>query len=75
MQKTTVWLTDDQRRDLENACERTQRTEADLISEGIDYVIEARRQVPRKPGPLFALNDPVLDDPARAVESLAGFGA
>lgn len=35
-------------------------------------VIDSHR---RKPRPLFAFNDPILDDPDRVDEALEGFGA
>lgn len=53
---------------------RTGRTEADLIRQGVDQVIELHRVRRRKPRPLFALDDPVLDDPSRVEEALEGFG-
>lgn len=74
VKRTTVYLTDDQKRELEEIAGRTKRTESQLIREGVDHVIDLRRSRRRKPGPLFALEDPVLDDPSRADEALAGFG-
>jgi hypothetical protein len=74
VKRTTIYLTDDQKRDLETLSERTKRTEANLIREGVDYVLGTHRRRGGKPGPLFALADPVLDDPARVDEALDGFG-
>jgi hypothetical protein len=37
-------------------------------------VLDVHHVRSRKPGVLFSLADPVLDDPARVDEALAGFG-
>lgn len=74
VKRTTIYLTDDQKRDLEEIAGGTQRTEAQLIREGVDHVIDLSRSRQRKPRPLFALEDPVLDDPSRVDEALEGFG-
>jgi hypothetical protein len=74
VKRTTVYLEDAQKRELEAIATRTARSEADLIREGVDRVIEERRLRRRKPRALFALDDPVLDDPERVDEALEGFG-
>lgn len=74
VKRTTIYLTDAQKRELEVLSERTTRTESDLIREGVDQVLGAHRVRRRKPGALFALSDPVLDDPTRVEEALEGFG-
>lgn len=74
VKRTTIYLTDAQKEQLERLSARTTRTEADLIREGVDQVLEAHRPRRRKPGVLFALSDPVLDDPNRMDEALEGFG-
>jgi hypothetical protein len=74
VKRTTVYLEDTQKRELETIAMRTARSEADLIREGVDRVIEERRLRRRKPRALFALDDPVLDDPERVDEALEGFG-
>jgi hypothetical protein len=74
VKRTTVYLEDTQKRALETIAMRTARSEADLIREGVDRVIEERRLRRRKPRALFALDDPVLDDPERVDEALEGFG-
>lgn len=74
VKRTTIYLTDDQKRQLELLAARFTRTEADLIREGVDHVIDTHRSPSRKPSPLFALDDPVLDDPDRVDEALDGFG-
>jgi Ribbon-helix-helix domain len=75
VRRTTIYLTEDQKAELEAIAGRTRRTEAELIREGVDHVIGAHRERRRKPGVLFALQDPVLDDPGRVDEALEGFGA
>jgi hypothetical protein len=67
-------LTEAQKRELEAIADRTRQTEAQLIREGVDHVISLNRPQRRKPGPLFALDDPLLDDPSRVDEALEGFG-
>lgn len=74
VKRTTIYLTDAQKQELELVSARTSRTEADLIREGVDHVLGALRPGTRKPGALFALGDPLLDDPSRVDEALAGFG-
>lgn len=75
VKRTTVYLTEDQKLQLETIAGSTQKTEAQLIREGVDRIIDLNRPRQRKPRPLFALEDPVLDDPARVDEALDGFGA
>lgn len=74
VKRTTIYLTDLQKQLLETVAARTTRTEADLIREGVDHVLDAHRVRSRKPAALFSLGDPVLDDPDRTDEALAGFG-
>lgn len=74
VKRTTIYLTDAQKQQLELLAACLTRTEADLIREGVDQVLDAHRPRRRKPGALFALSDPVLDDPARVEEALEGFG-
>jgi hypothetical protein len=74
VKRTTIYLTDAQKQQLERLAARTTRTESDLIREGVDQVLDAHLPRRRKPGALFALSDPVLDDPARVEEALEGFG-
>jgi hypothetical protein len=74
VKRTTIYLTDVQKQELEMLSERTTRTESELIREGLDQVLDAHRLTRRKPGALFALSDPVLDDPDRAEQALEGFG-
>jgi hypothetical protein len=74
VKRTTIYLTDAQKEQLELLASRVTRTESDLIREGVDHVLDAHRPRVRKPGALFALDDPVLDDPARVDEALDGFG-
>jgi hypothetical protein len=74
VKRTTIYLTDAQKEELEMLSERTTRTESDLIREGVDQVLDTHRVTRRKPGALFALSDPVLDDPDRVERALEGFG-
>ncbi len=74
VKRTTIYLTDAQKEQLERLAARTTRTESDLIREGVDQMLDAHRPRRRKPGALFALSDPVLDDPTRVDEALEGFG-
>jgi Ribbon-helix-helix domain len=74
VKRTTIYLTDAQKQQLEGLAERTARTESDLIREGLDQVLDAHRVRGAKPGALFALSDPVLDDPDRVEQALEGFG-
>lgn len=74
VKRTTVYLGDDQKRQLEEIAARTALSEAELIRGGVDRVIEEHRQQRRKPQVLFALDDPLLDDPGRIGEALQGFG-
>ncbi len=74
VRRTTIYLTEAQKQELEAIAARTQQTEAQLIREGVDHVIDRNRHHKRKPGPLFALHDPLLDDPERVDGALEGFG-
>ncbi|HEX5713471.1 MAG TPA: ribbon-helix-helix domain-containing protein [Solirubrobacterales bacterium] len=74
VKRTTIYLTDAQKQELEALSGRLTRTESDLIREGVDQVLELHRPGLRKPGPIGAFNDPVLDDPDRIDEALRGFG-
>ncbi len=74
VKRTTIYLTDAQKQEIEALAGQTARTEADLIREGVDRMLEANRPRLRKPRPMFAFNDPVLDDPDRVDEALKGFG-
>jgi ribbon-helix-helix protein len=74
VKRTTIYLSEDQKQELEAIAGRTRRTEADLIREGVDQVIEVHSVRRRKPRALFALDDPLLDDPTRVDEALEGFG-
>lgn len=71
MEKTTVYLTDQQKRALERAARAEGRSEADLIREGVDTVT-ARHRVMEPTIPLFDSGIPDLAE--RADEYLEGFG-
>ncbi len=71
MEKTTVYLTERQKRALERAAIDAGRSEADLIREGVDMVT-ARHQAAEPVIPLFESGQPDLAE--RVDEALAGFG-
>ena len=71
MEKTTVYLTTDQKRALERAARAEGRSEADLIREGIDAVT-TRHRVAEPTVPLFESGVPDLAE--RVDELLDGFG-
>jgi hypothetical protein len=74
VKRTTIYLTETQKQELEAIAAGTRKSEAQLIREGVDHVIALNHPGRRKPRPLFALDDPVLDDPGRVDEALEGFG-
>ncbi len=69
MEKTTVYLTSEQKRALVQAARATGRSEAELIREGIERVTRGTAE-PRLP--LFASDQPDLAE--RVDEALRGFG-
>lgn len=71
MEKTTVYLSADQKRALARAAHAEGRSEADLIREGIDSVT-SRHRVSDPTIPLFESGLPDLAE--RAEEYLEGFG-
>ena len=71
MEKTTVYLTTDQKRALEWAARAEGRSEAELIREGIDAVT-LRHRVAEPTVPLFESGVPDLAE--RVDELLDGFG-
>jgi hypothetical protein len=70
MKKTTVYLPDDLKRDLERAAANSGKSEAELIRAGIEAVVASEAPKPR--GPLFSSGDPTFAQ--RADELLEGFG-
>jgi hypothetical protein len=71
MERTTVYLTERQKRALERAAKAEGRSEADLIREGVE-VVTSRHQVAEPILPLFVSGLPDLAE--RVDEELAGFG-
>jgi hypothetical protein len=69
MEKTTVYLTTQQKRALERTARATGRSEADLIRDGIERVTGT---VAEPKLPLFASGQPELA--AHVDEALRGFG-
>jgi len=70
MRRTTIYLPDSLKSDLERAAREDGRTEADLIREGVERLLHSRAPEPRLP--LFASGQPDLAE--RSEELLAGFG-
>ena len=71
MEKTTVYLTDRQKRELAGVARRTGRSEAELIREGVDLVTASHRTAE----PVLPLFDSGQPDLATEVdEALRGFG-
>jgi hypothetical protein len=71
MEKTTVYLSTEQKRALARAARAEGRSEAELIREGIEAVT-ARHRIAEPTLPLFDSGQPDLA--ARTDEYLAGFG-
>jgi hypothetical protein len=71
MEKTTVYLTERQKRALARTAKATGRSEADLIREGVD-TITARHRVSEPTLPLFQSGRPDLAERSDAL--LEGFG-
>ena len=71
MERTTVYLTERQKRALERSAKAEGRSEAELIREGVDLVT-SRLQAAEARLPLFESGQPDLA--SRVDEGLAGFG-
>jgi hypothetical protein len=71
MRKTTIYLPEDLSSDVERAAKASERSETDLIREGIRRVIEDT-VVPGRILPLFDSGDPHMAE--RVDGLLAGFG-
>ena len=71
MEKTTVYLTDEQKRALVRAARASGRSEAELIREGVGLVTAAHA-VSELTLPLFDSGQPDLAE--RVDEALEGFG-
>ncbi len=73
MVKTTIYLPDDLKKDLERAAAREQRSEADIIREAITAAIQqSAPPLPRVPLTTRGLGDP--DAALHVDELLEGFG-
>jgi hypothetical protein len=70
VRKTTVYLPDDLKRELERTASATGRSEAELIQDAVQALIAAHRR-PRPQGGLFDGDDPTLSE--HVDEALAGF--
>ena len=71
MERTTVYLTEAQKRRLQRAAKLTGRSEAELIREGVD-VVTTRHQAAEPRLPLFESGQPDLAE--QVDEALSGFG-
>ncbi|MGH2583331.1 MAG: CopG family transcriptional regulator [Dehalococcoidia bacterium] len=71
MRKTTLYLPDDLKANLEQAALKTGRTEADIVREGIRLAL-AQLPPPTPTIPLFTSDDPHFAE--RVDEYLVGFG-
>jgi len=69
--KTTIYLSDDLKVALHRTALETDRSEADLIREGIKLVLSQQQTPPPRAG-IFDSGDPFLSD--KVDELLAGFG-
>ena len=72
MEKTTVYLTSDQKAALARAAQEEGRSEADLIREGIRLAV-AQREPPTPTIGILVSDDP--DFAEHVDEHLAGFGS
>jgi hypothetical protein len=70
VKRTTIYLPDNLKSTLARAAQDEGRSEADLIREGLERLLEARQPEPRLP--LFSSGKPDLAE--KAEELLAGFG-
>lgn len=71
MTKTTVYLPDDLKRDLERMAAASGRSEAQLIRDAV-AALTSTAPTPRPRGGLFAGDDPSLSE--HVDEALRGFG-
>jgi len=71
MERTTVYLTEAQKRSLERTARISGRSEAELIREGVD-VVTSRHQVNEPTLPLFESGLPDLAE--HVDDALEGFG-
>ena len=75
MRKTTLYISDELKAELERVAEEAHTSEAELIREAIRAMLQARQLV-RPALPLFDSGDPTLAQRVaeRPGEELAGFG-
>jgi len=71
MKKTTVYLPDDLKRDVERIAAATARSEAQVVRHAISEMV-TRSKRPRPRGALFASGDPSLSETVDV--ALSGFG-
>jgi predicted transcriptional regulator len=73
MKKTTLYLPDDLKREVERAARTEGRSEADVIRDAIASSLSSRAPEPRVPLVAKGLGDPTIA--ARTNELLDGFGS
>lgn len=71
MIKTTIYLPEVLKRQLQRLAQRSGTSEAQLIRDAVEQAVK-EQPAPRPRLPLFASNDPTLAE--RLDEALAGFG-
>lgn len=72
MKRTTVYLPEELKAALERVARAEGRSEADLIREGVGWVVR-ERDAPRPRIPLFSSGNPMLQ-PENLDEAMKGFG-
>lgn len=72
MKKTTIYLSDKQKQDLESLARREKRSEANIIRDAVSSALESRNPEPRLPLPGVKLGDPGIAE--RVDELMNGFG-
>ena len=72
MKKTTIYLPDDLKSELERVSRAANQFEAEVIRDAIRRLIQERSSVPAPRIPLFASDEPTLAE--LTDEALAGFG-
>ncbi|HYC93906.1 MAG TPA: CopG family transcriptional regulator [Thermoanaerobaculia bacterium] len=70
--KTTIYLTDEQKKAVEQAARSEKRSEANIIRDAISASLAQRRPEPQLPLPGVTLGDPAFAE--RIDELLHGFG-
>jgi hypothetical protein len=72
MKKTTIYLPDDLKSELERVSRAAKQSEAEIIRDAIRRLIQERSPLPAPRIPLFTSDEPTLAE--QIDEALAGFG-